>query len=90
MKNLLITIGKNAKKAFSKSISSKKKDQVLRDYQKIILINQSKIIKENKKDLYFATKKKLQVNLLKRLILDKKKISSIIMSIKSHQRILRK
>ena len=83
MKNLLITIGKNAKKAFSKSISSKRKDQVLRDYEKIIHINQSKIIKENKKDLYFATKKKMQVNLLKRLILDKKKISSIIMSIKS-------
>ena len=75
MKDLLIAIGKNAKKAFSKSISTKKKDKVLKDYQKIILINQSKIIKENKKDLYFATKKKLQVNLLKRLILDKKKIS---------------
>ena len=37
----------------------------------------------NKKDLYFATKKKLKTNLVKRLILDKKKISSIIKSIKS-------
>ena len=83
MKNLLITIGKNAKKAFSKSISTKKKDKVLKDYQKIILINQSKIIKENKKDLYFATKKKLQSNLIKRLILDKKKVSLIIRSINS-------
>tara|TARA_S200000501_G_scaffold374514_1_gene424260 strand:- start:1511 stop:2761 length:1251 start_codon:yes stop_codon:yes gene_type:complete len=83
MKDLLIAIGKNAKKAFSKSISTKKKDKVLKDYQKIILINQSKIIKENKKDLYFATKKKLQSNLIKRLILDKKKVSLIIKSINS-------
>ena len=83
MKYLLIAIGKNAKKAFSKSISTKKKDKVLKDYQKIILINQSKIIKENKKDLYFATKKKLQSNLIKRLILDKKKVSLIIKSINS-------
>ena len=83
MKDLLITIGKNAKKAFSNSVSSKKKDQVLKDYQKLILINQSKIINENKKDLYFATKKKLKVNLVKRLILDKKQISLIIKSIKS-------
>ena len=83
MKDLLIAIGKNAKKAFSKSIATKKKDKVLKDYQKIILINQSKIIKENKKDLYFATKKKLQSNLIKRLILDKKKVSLIIRSINS-------
>ena len=83
MKDLLIAIGKNAKKAFSKSISTKKKDKVLKDYQKIILINQSKIIKENKKDLYFATKKKLQSNLIKRLILDKKKVSLIVKSINS-------
>tara|TARA_B100000902_G_scaffold398878_1_gene467332 strand:- start:522 stop:1772 length:1251 start_codon:yes stop_codon:yes gene_type:complete len=83
MKDLLIAIGKNAKKAFSKSISTKKKDKVLKDYQKIIFINQSKIIKENKKDLYFATKKKLQSNLIKRLVLDKKKVSLIIKSIKS-------
>ena len=83
MKDLLIAIGKNAKKAFSKSIATKKKDKVLKDYQKIILINQSKIIKENKKDLYFATKKKLQSNLIKRLILDKKKVSLIIKSINS-------
>ena len=83
MKDLLIAIGKNAKKAFSKSISTKKKDKVLKDYQKIILINKSKIIKENKKDLYFATKKKLQSNLIKRLILDKKKVSLIVKSINS-------
>ena len=50
MKYLLIAIGKNAKKAFSKSIS---------------------------------TKKKLQSNLIKRLILDKKKVSLIIKSINS-------
>ncbi len=83
MKSLLNNIGKNAKKAFSNSISSKKKDQVLKDYQELILIYQSKIINENKKDLDFATKKKLKNNLIKRLILNKKKISLIIKSIKS-------
>ena len=83
MKELLITIGKNAKKAFSNSLSSKKKNQVLEDYQKLLIINQSRIINENKKDLYFANQKKLKVNLVKRLTLDKKKISLIIKSIKS-------
>ena len=79
----LINIGKNAKKAFSSSISSNKKNQVLDDYQKLILINQSKIIYENKKDLNFAIQKKLRENLIKRLSLNKEKISSIIKSIKS-------
>ena len=79
----LINIGKNAKKAFSSSISSNKKNQVLDDYQKLILINQSKIIYENKKDLNFAKKKKLKENLIKRLSLNKEKISLIIKSIKS-------
>tara|TARA_Y100000590_G_scaffold163369_1_gene187297 strand:+ start:1242 stop:2489 length:1248 start_codon:yes stop_codon:yes gene_type:complete len=79
----LINIGKNAKKAFSSSISSNKKNQVLDDYQKLILINQSKIIYENKKDLNFAIQKKLRENLIKRLSLNKEKISLIIKSIKS-------
>ena len=79
----LINIGKNAKKAFSSSISSNKKNQVLDDYQKLILINQSKIIYENKKDLNFAIQKKLKENLIQRLSLNKEKISLIIKSIKS-------
>tara|TARA_B100002052_G_C15818249_1_gene569254 strand:- start:105 stop:1352 length:1248 start_codon:yes stop_codon:yes gene_type:complete len=79
----LMNIGKNAKKAFSSSISSNKKNQVLDDYQKLILINQSKIIYENKKDLNFAIQKKLKENLIKRLSLNKEKISLIIKSIKS-------
>ncbi len=78
-----MNIGKNAKKAFSSSISSNKKNQVLDDYQKLILINQSKIIYENKKDLNFAIQKKLKENLIKRLSLNKEKISLIIKSIKS-------
>ena len=78
-----MNIGKNAKKAFSSSISSNKKNQVLDDYQKLILINQSKIIYENKKDLNFAIQKKLKENLIQRLSLNKEKISLIIKSIKS-------
>ncbi len=86
MKNLLYIIGKNAKKASSLNISSKKKTKVLNDYQKLILKNYLKIIKENKKDIYYANKKKLKENLIKRLVLNKKKISEIIKSIKAINR----
>jgi gamma-glutamyl phosphate reductase len=59
MKNLLISQGKKAKSALSNFVSTKKKNQVLEDYEKLILNNFSKIIKENKKDLNLAVKKKL-------------------------------
>ncbi len=83
MKNLLSTIGQNAKSALFISVSSKKKDQVLNDFHKLIFKNQSKILNENKKDLLFANKKKLNENLIKRLALDKEKIFQIMKSIKS-------
>ena len=82
MKNLLIKIGKKSRKAFSHQIDSKKKNKVLKDYHKHIKKNKNLIFSENKKDIKNAYKKKLKNNLIKRLILDDKKISDIINSIK--------
>ena len=82
MKNLLINIGKKSKKAFSNQINSKKKDKILKDYYRLIEKNKKLILNENKKDIKNALKKKVKDNLIKRLILDDKKISDIINSIK--------
>ena len=82
MKNLLIRIGKKSKKAFIYKLSSKKKDKVLKNYYHLIDKNRKLIINENKKDIKNAIKKRIKNNLIKRLILDDKKISNIINSIK--------
>ena len=82
MKNLLINIGKKSKKAFSNQINSKKKDKILKDYYLLIEKNRKLILNENKKDIKNALKKKIKDNLIKRLILDDKKISDIVNSIK--------
>ena len=82
MKNLLINIGKKSKKAFFHKLNSKKKDKVLKDYCHLINKNKKLIINENKKDVKIALKKKIKTNLIQRLILDDKKISNIIDSIK--------
>ena len=78
MKNYLIQLGIQAKKASIESVESKKKDKVLQDYCNLIFNNQLNIIKENKKDLKLAKNKKLKENLIKRLYIDKKKILQII------------
>ena len=82
MKNLLISMGKKSKKAFNQKLSSKKKDKVLKDYYYLINKNRKLIINENKKDIKNAIQKKIKENLLHRLILDDKKISKLINSIK--------
>ena len=82
MKNLLINIGIKSKKAFTKNVSSKKKDKVLKDYCHLINKNRKLIINQNKKDIKNAIKKKIKSNLIQRLVLDDKKISDIINSIK--------
>ena len=82
MKNLLTKIGKKSKEAFFDKLSSKKKDKVLKDYYNLIDKNRKLIINENKKDIKNAYKKKIKNNLIERLILDNKKISNIINSIK--------
>ena len=82
MRNLLTNIGKKSKTAFTEKLSSKKKDKVFKDYYVLINKNRKLIINENKKDIKIAIKKKIKNNLIQRLILDDKKISSIINSIK--------
>jgi len=83
MRNYLFSLGKNAKKASIENVSSVKKNQVLKDYIFLIKDNHSKIILENKKDLKNANKNKLKDNLIKRLLLDKKKLLQITSSIKT-------
>ena len=82
MKDYLIKLGKQAKKASIKSVTSKKKDKVLEDYCSLIIANQPNILKENKKDLRLAKNKRLKDNLIKRLLIDERKILQIISSIK--------
>ena len=82
MKNLLLNIGLKSKKAFTKKLTSKKKDKVLKDYYQLLNKNRKLIINENKKDIKNANQKRIKSNLIQRLVLDDKKISIIINSIK--------
>ena len=75
-------MGKKSKKAFTQKLSPQKKDKVLKDYYHLIIKNKKLIIDQNKKDIKVAKKKKIKNNLIQRLILDDKKISNIIGSIK--------
>ena len=83
MKNYFIKLGKNSKKASLNNVSSNKKNKVLKEYVKLILENQSKILLANLQDIKLAKKNKLKENLIKRLLLDKKKILQIVNSIKT-------
>ena len=83
MKNYFIKLGKNSKKASLNNVSSNKKNKVLKEYVKLILENQSKILLANLQDIKLAKKNKLKENLIKRLLLDKKKILQIANSIKT-------
>ena len=82
MNNILKNIGKKSKKAFSTQLNTKKKDKVLKDYLNLISKNKKLILNENLKDIKIAYKKKLKDNLVKRLVLNNKKILDIINSIK--------
>jgi glutamate-5-semialdehyde dehydrogenase len=75
----LINIGKNAKKAFEdlKNTNHNKVKKVLENYNKSLLANKQKIIRENLKDIK-NTKRK---NLIDRLILNEKRIEGIRHSI---------
>tara|TARA_Y100000768_G_C23932231_1_gene660714 strand:+ start:191 stop:1441 length:1251 start_codon:yes stop_codon:yes gene_type:complete len=83
MKKYLFNIGEKAKKASVKTINSKIKNQVLKDFYKLIYKNKIKIISENIKDIKKAKSKKLKINIIERLSIDEKKILQIIYSIKS-------
>ena len=60
MKDYLIKLGKQAKKASNKSVTTQKKNKVLLDYCNLISNNQLNIIRENEKDLKHAKKKKIK------------------------------
>ena len=83
MKKKLIYIGNKSKQAVSTHLNSKKKNKVLKDYSDLINKNKKLIINQNKKDVFEAQKKNFKSNLIDRLILNEKKISDIIDSIKS-------
>ena len=76
-------IGKKAKIAFQRKISTKLKNKVLIDFYNLIKKNKKKIIFENKKDIKFAKLKGLKANYIDRLGLNENKIISILSSIKS-------
>ena len=82
MKNKLVLVGKNARKAANIKISTKIKNKVLNDYCNLLLKNKKLIIKENLKDIKIAAQKKIKENLINRLILNEKKILQIIKSLK--------
>jgi len=83
MKKELINIGNKSKKAITSQLDSKKKNKVLKDYCDLIKKNRKFIINQNKKDISNARKNGLKSNLINRLILNEKKITNIISSIKS-------
>tara|TARA_B100001057_G_scaffold79956_1_gene75139 strand:+ start:851 stop:2092 length:1242 start_codon:yes stop_codon:yes gene_type:complete len=78
MKSIL-TIGKKSRVAFEslKGISHKRVNKALSDYTRLISINKKRIIEANAKDVKNLKRK----NVLERLILNEKKIESIIKSV---------
>ena len=82
MKKYMNLIGKKAKKAITNIIDTKKKNKVLKKYLNLIEKEKNYIFNENKKDIKFATNKKLKDNLIQRLTLDSKKLNSIKQTIK--------
>ncbi len=76
-------ISHNAKKAISVKINTKAKNKVLKRYIYLIEKKRHSILKENKKDIKFAKRKKLKENFIERLSLNYKKLNSIIKTIKN-------
>ena len=81
MKENLINIGVNAKKASKIKIDTKDKNKVLLKFLKLINKNKQIILKENNKDIKFAIKNNLPENLIDRLTLNPKKLEGIMASI---------
>ena len=65
-------IGKNARKAFEelKNVNHNRIKRVLDDYNKVLLKNEKRIIRENQKDIKNVKRK----HLIDRLILNKKEL----------------
>ena len=82
MKSNINSIGEKAKKAIQKKINKNTKNNVLKSFLFLINKEKEKIIQENKKDIKFASKKKIKSNLIERLVLNQKKIKSLKKSVK--------
>tara|TARA_B100000989_G_scaffold58203_1_gene39547 strand:+ start:45 stop:1298 length:1254 start_codon:yes stop_codon:yes gene_type:complete len=80
---MLTSIGKKSKSALANQVDTKKKNQVLIDYCKLIRNNQKLILSANKRDVNRSINKGVKKNLIDRLILNENKIDDIISSIKS-------
>ena len=76
-------IGKNAKKAMQNKINTKTKNKVLKKYIFLIEKEKKSILRSNLKDIKFALKKKLNNNLIDRLILNSKKLNFIKQAVKN-------
>ena len=74
-------IGKKAKKVIEKKIDTKTKNKVLKSFLIFLTKNEKKILKQNKKDIKFARKKKFKLNIIERLTLNSKKLASIKKSV---------
>ena len=74
-------IGIRARKACENKINTKTKNKVLDQYAKLLDKEKKFIISQNLKDIKFAKEIGLKENLLSRLLLDEKKLNSIIDSI---------
>ena len=74
-------MGQNARKACLDRINSKTKNKILKRYAVLLDIEKESIIKANQKDIEFALKKGLKSNLIERLAIDEKKLTSIKNSI---------
>ena len=75
-------IGKKARRAIENKVDSTTKNKVLKKFLVLLRKNEKKILRQNKKDIKFAKRKKLKTNLIDRLMLTSKKLESIKKSVK--------
>ncbi len=83
MSKYMNLIGQNAKKAIQNKINTKTKNKVLKKYIFLIEKEKKSILRSNLKDIKFALKKKLNNNLIDRLILNSKKLNSMKQAVKN-------
>ena len=81
MSRYMNLIGKNAKKASLKKISTKVKNKILKRYASLLDKKKNSIITANSKDIKFALKRGLKKNLIDRLTINHKKLDDIKSSI---------
>ena len=81
MNRYMNLIGRNAKKASLKKISTKVKNKILKRYASLLDKKKNSIITANSKDIKFALKKGLKKNLIDRLTINHKKLNDIKSSI---------